>query len=104
MKKGIHLKLHTNLITIIDKWNTRHGEEEGHRHLQLVWRVAGTDVRTLVIVVGRWNSDETEVREEMIHCHQRHHRLGSGQTLAGCRNPHFKRSLQTLMYQKAMYR
>ena len=28
--------------------------------------------------------DETEVREEMIHCHQRHHRLGSGQTLAGC--------------------
>ena len=27
-----------------------HGEEEGHRHLQLVWRVAGTDIRTLVIV------------------------------------------------------
>ena len=59
--REIHLILHSNLITIIDKWNTRHGEEEGHRHLQLVWSVAGTNVRTLVIVVGRWNSDVAEI-------------------------------------------
>ena len=64
--REIHLILHTNLITIIDKWNTWHGEEEGHRHLQLVWRVAGTDVRTLVIVVGRWNSDVTEILDSII--------------------------------------
>ena len=53
--------LHTNLITIIDKRNTWHGEEEGHRHLQLVRRIAGTDVRALVIVVGRWNSNVAEI-------------------------------------------
>ena len=59
--REIHLILHTNLITIINKRNTRHGEEEGHRHLQLVRRIAGTDVRALVIMVGRWNSNVAEI-------------------------------------------
>ena len=59
--RKIHLVFHADFVTIIDKRYTRHGQEEGHGHLQLVHRVTRADVRTLEIVVGRRNGDVAEL-------------------------------------------
>ena len=49
----IFLILHSYLVAIVNERYAGHGEEEGHRHFQLLGGVAGTDVVPLKIVVTR---------------------------------------------------
>ena len=62
----VHLILHTDLISVINEWYSWHCQEESHSHFQLIGGVTCTDIRTLIVMIGRWNSYITKILRSII--------------------------------------